>query len=172
MTLYHPPSPSRATKRAIFAFAEEMRAKTRLRNGFQLAELVARNNGSIEHIDFFDDDQTDAVIVNPDETFTIRLSAHTTSLRDHFTIAHELGHKLIHWPVVRKVHPGEGMKATRFVDNCDEGLVRCEWEANWFASAFLMPEEEFKVAYAQGTASEVFGVTDAAVKVRAKSLGI
>jgi hypothetical protein len=35
-----------------------------------------------------------------------------------------------------------------------------------------MPEEEFKVAYAQGTASEVFGVTYAAVKVRAKSLGI
>jgi Zn-dependent peptidase ImmA (M78 family) len=51
-------------------------------------------------------------------------------------------------------------------------LVRCEWEANWFASAFLMPADEFKAAYAHGIASETFGVTAAAVEVRAKTLGL
>ena len=64
------------------------------------------------------------------------------------------------------------MKATRKVDGSNNDLRRCEWEANWFASAFLMPEQLFKDAYKQKNASGVFGVTQSAVEVRAKALGI
>jgi hypothetical protein len=169
---YVPPIPSRVTKARIWAFAEQQRARTKLTDGFQLPELIARNGGRIEYIDFFDDDQVDAIIVEPDGSFAIRLSSHTGVLRDNFTIAHELGHKLIHWPKVKDRHPNRGMKATRRVDESDQDLVRCEWEANWFASAFLMPNLEFVDAYKNGIASEKFGVTDAAVEVRAKTLGL
>ena len=154
------------------AFAERQRKKTGLSNGFDLAELVEQNNGEISYIDFMDKDQTDAIVVEPDGSFRIRLSSHTSALRDNFTIAHELGHLLLHWPKVRAEFDGYGMKATRRVDASNADLQRCEWEANWFASAFLMPEKEFQAAFKEGTASETFGVTQSAVNVRAKSLGL
>jgi Zn-dependent peptidase ImmA (M78 family) len=169
---YLHPIPSRLKKLAVWRFAEKQRAKVKLSDGFQLVDLVRKNGGEISYIDFMDADQTDAIVVEPDERFVIRLSSHTGALRDNFTIAHELGHKLLHWPLVRKTHSGCGMKATRRVDESSQDLVRCEWEANWFASAFLMPEEEFKAAYTRGDASEKFGVTSSAVKVRAKTLGL
>ncbi len=170
--VYHAPIPSRAPKPYVWAYAEKQRQKVKLQNGFDLHELVKRNGGDIEYIGFMNEDQTDAIVIEPDGTFVIRLSSHTGTLRDNFTIAHELGHKLLHWPAVKKAYPGAGMKATRSVDASIKDLVRCEWEANWFASAFLMPEAEFKSAYAQGIASETFGVTAAAVEVRAKTLGL
>lgn len=169
---YEQPIPSRATKAQIFEFAEKQRLRTGLRTGFDLPDLVKRNNGDVSYIGFLDEDQTDAIVVQPDGSFSIRLSSHTGALRDNFTIAHELGHLLLHWPKVRKANPGSGMKATRRVDDSQEPLVRCEWEANWFASAFLMPSKEFKLAYADGTAADMFGVTQAAVEVRAKNLKI
>ena len=170
--IYHPPTPSGASKKAVWAFAERMREKTKFSNGFQLPELVKRNRGVIEYIGLLDADQTDAIVVHPDSSFVIRLSALTGTLRDNFTIAHELGHRLLHWPLVRQRHEGHGMKATRKVDKNNAALMRCEWEANWFASAFLMPENEFRKAYRAGVASETFGVTQAAVDVRAKTLGV
>lgn len=171
-TTYIVPTPSRATKSRIFAFAEEQRRRTGLKNGFDLPDLVKKNRGELSYIGFMDDDQTDAIVVEPDGAFRIRLSSHTGALRDNFTIAHELGHFVLHWPLVRKNNPRCGMKATRKVDDTQESLRRCEWEANWFASAFLMPEEAFMEAYRAGNASEIFGVTQAAVEVRAKALGI
>ncbi len=167
---YLAPIPCRATKKAVMAFAEDVREKVGIANGFQLPDLIRSNGGNIEQIGFLDDDQTDAIIIEPDESFVIRVSAHTGVLRDNFTIAHELGHKLLHWPLVRQSNPNSGMKATRWVDKRSDDLIRCEWEANWFASAFLMPEEQFRDAYARGVASEQFGVTASAVEVRAKTL--
>lgn len=167
---YLPPIPSRASKPSVWDFAEKLRAKVGLRNGFDLPKLVSRNRGKIEYIGMFDDDQTDAIVVEPDGSFVVHLSSETGTLRDNFTVAHELGHLLLHWPKVRKAHEGNGMRATRWVDESDKNLVRCEWEANWFASAFLMPAAEFRDAYLKGVASETFGVTQAAVDVRAKTL--
>lgn len=167
-----PPIPSGASKPSVWAFAERQRTKVGLRNGYDLPKLVSRNRGEIKYIGMFDDDQTDAIVVEPDGSFVIHLSSETGALRDNFTIAHELGHLLLHWPKVRKDNAGKGMRATRWVDESKKSLVRCEWEANWFASAFLMPAAEFREAYRKGVASETFGVTQAAVEVRAKTLGI
>jgi hypothetical protein len=169
---YLPPIPTRATKQVIWNFAEKQRQNVKLTSGFDLKELVMRNGGKLEYISFIDLDQTDAIIVEPDGSFVVRLSSQTGVLRDNFTIAHELGHKLMHWPLVKRSNPGVGMKATRSVEASNSELVRCEWEANWFASAFLMPAVEFKEAYINGVAGETFGVTDAAVNIRAKTLGI
>lgn len=169
---YRQPIASNASKRSVWAYAEKQRTKVGLKNGFDLPELVSRNGGKIGYIGIFDEDQTDAILVEPNGSFVIHLSSETGVLRDNFTIAHELGHFLLHWPKVRNAHAGSGMRATRWVDETDRNQIRCEWEANWFASAFLMPETDFKEAYLKDVASETFGVTQAAVEVRAKTLGI
>ena len=173
--VYKAPKPLRATKAGVWKFAESAREKLGVSSGFDLAGLVDSNGGRILHIGPFDPDQTDAIRIEPDNTFEIRLSSLSGALRDHFTIAHELAHLMLHWPIVREEEPGVGMRATRSVDRDDSDLMRCEWEANWFASAFLMPREEFKVAFRNGAeekAAARFGVSPAAAKVRAITLGI
>ena len=69
------------------------------------------------------------------------------------------------------------MIATRWVNEDNEALKRAEWEANWFAAAFLMPSAEFKEIYeAMGRSTEFtamqFGVSPKAAEIRAQSLRI
>ena len=64
--------------------------------------------------------------------FCIKLPMDTSPLRDNFTIAHELGHYLLHY----KPEFGECIYA-RY------GQTLQEIQANRFAAAFLMPKEEF-----------------------------
>jgi predicted transcriptional regulator len=105
-----------------------------------------------------------SLIIEPRATsFVIRLSPHTTPLRDNFTIAHELGHFALHYPHNAPV--GEAVRFNRY----GSGLI--EAQANRFAAAFLMPAEEFKVARrAFGDDAYVlaghFGVSQPAVSVR------
>jgi len=60
--------------------------------------------------------------------------------RRNFTLAHELGHYLLH----RFAHPG-GLECTnRNMADWDEGRNRIEGEANTFASYLLMPLDDFR----------------------------
>jgi len=57
------------------------------------------------------------------------------------------------------------------------GSDRTEWEANWFAAALLMPEEQFRsdISTANGniaTVAKNYGVSLIAAKIRAEALGI
>jgi hypothetical protein len=105
-----------------------------------------------------------SLIIDPSATgFVIRLSPHTTPLRDNFTIAHELGHFVLHYP--HKKPPAEPMRFNRY----GSGLV--ESQANRFAAAFLMPADDFKsvrVALADDPymIAGYFGVSQPAVSVR------
>ncbi|MCE2564175.1 ImmA/IrrE family metallo-endopeptidase [Komagataeibacter sp. FNDCF1] len=51
---------------------------------------------------------------------------------------------------------------------------RAEWEANWFAAAFLMPETAFRRAYhvSANQAKAIFKVSLPAIEARARSLKI
>ncbi|RZL20583.1 MAG: ImmA/IrrE family metallo-endopeptidase [Sphingomonas sp.] len=91
--------------------------------------------------------------------------------------AQPLGHLFIHFPIVQRRFPGDGMYATRWVDETNPELVRTEWEANWFAAAFLMPEAVFRNIFeiSQGSielTSIQFGVSAKAASIRAKTLGL
>ena len=60
--------------------------------------------------------------------------------RSNFTLAHELGHYLLH----RHAHPG-GIKCTnRNMADWDESVTKIEGEANTFASYLLMPLDDFR----------------------------
>lgn len=120
----------------------------------------------------------ESIIIEDIGKFTIFLPAHTSLERDRFTIAHELGHYLVHYWQKRKenkILAGEKMAATRY------GSDRVEWEANWFAAGFLMPKNRFKLEDVSGLTTDsakvtfwanLFGVSTAAAEIRAKALNL
>lgn len=131
-----------------------------------LDKLVHFLRGTVEVSSFpsWEEIEGGSLIIEPRATkFVIRLSPHTTPLRDNFTIAHELGHFVLHYP--HKNPPAKPMVFNRY------GASVIEAQANRFAAAFLMPEPEFKEARARfGDDAYVlaghFGVSQPAVSVR------
>lgn len=77
-----------------------------------------------------------------------------------FTLAHELGHLLLHTGKQTSLARGEKVKA--YLDP--------EWQANTFASAFLMPENGVRACSCISDIMRRFGVSRPAAEIRAKSL--
>ncbi|MBF0308957.1 MAG: ImmA/IrrE family metallo-endopeptidase [Magnetococcales bacterium] len=122
-------------------------------------ELVSSDSGSI--------------IIDDLKKFTIKISHNTSASRDRFTVAHELGHYVLHYVMPSQAeNKSLGPKAFN-----RDGGGRGESEANWFAAGFLMPEEDFRTAWNQENGDTYyvanrFGVSMRAATVRAKSLGL
>lgn len=172
---YKKPIPTRASKVSVSEFAERINSHLSFEAGDPLESVVSQLGGSISYRSISGEDIPDSIRVEPNRRFEIYLSSLTSASRDRFTIAHELGHFFLHFPLVEQAHPGHGMKATRWVDEEDADLQRCEWEANWFAASFLMPTEQYLSAYRDGgipMVSSRFGVSEKAAMVRAKSIGL
>ncbi|MEA4858332.1 MAG: ImmA/IrrE family metallo-endopeptidase [Solidesulfovibrio sp.] len=129
----------------------------------EVLRLVQKLNGTVN----INGGAEETLNVNPDKTFVINLPKNTSSVRDVFTIAHELGHFFLHTNFKR-----EGTaKFNRY------GSSRSETEANWFAAELLMPRDRFiEVALESGFDHRMiathFGVSGAAVRVRMSVLGI
>lgn len=91
--------------------------------------------------------QTEEAVINDDESgsFIISISDEYKNFisRTNFSIAHEIGHLILHMgysfkdkKIIKK--DGQNSIYQRY------GNSKEEYEANEFAGAFLMPEEEFK----------------------------
>lgn len=168
-----PPIPTHASKATISVFAESVSKELNYRPGLPIEQIVSTIGGTICYTSYNQDDAPESIIVRPDLTFEIFLSSLTSQNRDRFTIAHELGHLFLHYPLVKKLNPSASMRATRWVDEGNQDLQRCEWEANWFAASFLMPSSEFKTKAIKmdiDALSSHFGVSRNAAEVRKKSL--
>ena len=105
-----------------------------------------------------------SLIINTRNDFIIHLSPFTSPFRDNFTVAHELGHYFLHYVYAKETGR---MEFTRY------GSGPVEWQANRFAAAFLMPEQEFKrimKKYVDDLSSVAahFQVSKPAVKVRSE----
>lgn len=173
-----PPVPTHASKGRIHAFAEEVANHLGFRPGDLLEPIVVALGGKIAFqspLDFSGDPPS--IVVQKKRKFTIHLPATTSPRRNRFTIAHELGHLFLHYPMVQKVKPGACMVATRQVDDSDPVQQRAEWEANWFAASFLMPAGQFtaQMKLVNGNISAVaeeFDVSMHAANLRARALGV
>lgn len=77
--------------------------------------------------------------------------------RRNFTLAHELGHYLLH----RQAHPGGLQCTNRNMADWDEARNRIEAEANTFASYLLMPLDDFR-AQIRGRAIDIDVMTELA----------
>lgn len=127
-----------------------------------LNQVVKKLGGEIIVEDSFEDlTQSGSIRVKGPSSFVIYLASFTGHLRDRFTIAHELGHYVLH---------------SRFGQTpiwvARGGSGRTEWEANWFAAGFLMPETEFRNLEQRPDfeIAQHFGVSEQAVSVRRQSL--
>lgn len=113
----------------------------------------------------WEEHQSGSMIVYGQNNFSIYLSNLTSMLRDNFTIAHEIGHFILHSQC--GVRPGSFARY---------GSTRLEWEANWFAAAFLMPKNEFcricKTNNSNIAIAAHFNVSEQAVQIRKNDLGI
>ncbi|MGV1005135.1 MAG: ImmA/IrrE family metallo-endopeptidase [Candidatus Nanopelagicales bacterium] len=113
-------------------------------------------------------DSRESLHVNGPGDFTIFLPHMTSSRRDRFTIAHELGHYFLHY-----LYPKRAAAAS--FGRGERNIV--ETQANVFASSLLMPAEQFRAAWRKhgGNAralAKIFDVSPAAVEVRAEVLGL
>lgn len=102
-----------------------------------------------------------SLVVRKPEDFTVYLSPYTSPLRDNFTIAHELGHYVLHYVFPQRTDEAVFQR---------HGIGPLETEANRFAAALLMPASEFKQARDEGlnefALAGRFGVSPEAAKVR------
>lgn len=176
MTRYSAPIPSMLKKSDVWGLAERTASRLGFEVGDPLEPIVSALGGRIIFRDpLKETGKPEAIIVRSKSDFTIFLGNITSWERDRFTIAHELGHLLIHYPLARKEAPELSMKATRWVDEDDVQQKRAEWEANWFAAAFLMPASEFirlhRISTKERLASQ-FAVSLSAVSNRSKSLSL
>lgn len=168
------PKPCNLPQRAISELAGDLAQFYDYIPGGDLRELVQKMGGTITYRDYWNGSADSSGSIEIDqEGFEIRLSMDTGPLRDRFTVAHELGHYVLHYlyPVQVEGTQIERMTAERY------GSGRVETEANWFAASLLMPESEFRKMYADshGNITAValhFRVSVHAATVRARALGI
>lgn len=92
----------------------------------------------------------------------------TNKNRQLFTVAHELGHYLLHGTEIQFRQDGvdySNMNSKELIE---------ETEANYFAASFLMPKDDFLAKVNEGLSdfelADFFGVSEAAVSIRKKWL--
>jgi IrrE N-terminal-like domain len=165
-TAFIKPSPANLTKQAVDKFAGEVAQRLGYTPGADLEAIVTSIGGQIRYDTWEHTGEDGSLEVYPGSSpsFVIRLAAFNGNLRNRFTIAHELGHYFL--------HSGGGKKPIR-VARADSG--RLEWEANWFAAAFLLPADQFiqdwtKYGKSAARLVSVYKVSEAVVDIRLENL--
>lgn len=130
------PKPCNMTKADVMAYAEDISRKVGYSPAEPIEGVVERLGGRLSTLGLSDmvEGIDGSIRVNGIRDFVINTSLLSGDARNRFTIAHEIGHYFLHSPN----NPDNKLIARRY----DSG--RTEWEANWFAAAFLMPEQQFK----------------------------
>lgn len=136
-----------------------------------LEDMVGTLGGTIDVTNDPDELERDSgsLVIENEDDFTIWLSPYTSPLRDNFTIAHEIGHLFLHYD--------SKSQGTRPVVFRRYGNDRRELQANRFAAALLMPEDQFRRKHKdlngdRFSLAGFFGVSESAVRVRAESLSL
>ncbi len=157
--------PANLSNAAIAAYAERIgdHHKIYTKGRADLKALVAKLGGTWAYAA-----GPESTIVWEPGNFEIFLPHFTSRSRDRFTIAHELGHYFLHYRYLK--HEGS-MVFHRGSRN------RAETEANVFASALLMPADDFRRVWSEKDGDEWeianhFEVSAAAANVRAQVLNL
>ena len=141
----------------------------------QLVDCVRKTGGEICVTDSPEDYETEggSLVIRGPHDYTIYLSPYTTPLRDNFTIAHELGHFLLHYTDRR--HEFEDDDLPLVFARYGRDLL--EWQANRFAASLLMPMEQFESDFKRfdGDVELLagrYGVSVPAAEIRCRSLNL
>jgi Zn-dependent peptidase ImmA (M78 family) len=117
------------------------------------------------------------------QTFSILVNKNKPEKRRYFTLAHEVGHYLLHKEKVKEkkhkvfVDTDGTLDIDGMIFRADNGsTTQVEREANNFAGALLMPTERVKEAWGRlkdiAECADVFGVSNVAMSVRLQILGL
>jgi len=172
--VYKTPTESGLNKMAVDSLAASVARQVGYEPGDDLALIVEKLGGTIRIQDVWEiaDASSGSIRIDSEDEFEIVLASHTGPTRDRFTIAHEIGHFVLHYLYPKsKGMNVEPIEAKRY------GSGRVEWEANWFAAGFLMPKAPFIAAFEEhlgdiNTIAEQFKVSVESVKIRVEFLGL
>jgi Zn-dependent peptidase ImmA (M78 family) len=171
---YHPARESGLSKSVISRLAESIAKTLNFHEHGDLSEIISRVGGRVDIEDTLltDPDHTGSLFVDEPRNFRIVVPSHTSVERDRFTVAHEFGHYVLHYLWQKKNDENFPDKVVAY----RRGSNLIEWEANWFAASFLMPEAKFAEAFKELNAdlsqiASKFGVSFQTAQIRAKELG-
>lgn len=103
-------------------------------------EVVRRIGGSVKESDDLLLIADGAVRKTEDDSFVILVSKNQAPARRNFTIAHEIGHLFLHMGYKINDELWAQQNSNPYYRN---GTTQDEYQANEFAAAFLMPEQEY-----------------------------
>lgn len=137
-----------------------------------IVKLVESLGGAVYEVGYIKMNGNSMIVNSDDNSFEIYVSASDGKRRQKFTIAHEIGHYLIHYLGNISKNPQTTYRRTSVAVGGHQ-----EYEANVFAANLLMPENKFEKIYKNCgqdlvIVAEKFGVSIAAAEVRARSLGL
>jgi Zn-dependent peptidase ImmA (M78 family) len=171
---------TRVRRQAIEELSNVIRGVIDVSIPINLETIVEKIGGNIRENDLKDKNIAGKVEKN-DKTFTITLNKNQSSLRNNFTIAHEIGHLFLHMGYM--VDQKKWNSIDDYIDSAKYrlGYSEEEYEANHFAASFLMPEKEYRKFITDNKVdnkidikklSSYFQVSDDAAITRGKWLGI
>lgn len=144
---------------------------------------VANTLGIEVYEEKFDNDKMSGYISQDENGYFISVNQNHAATRQQFTIAHEIGHFVLHQHLLenQNIPPtfyksGEGIIIPRTEDYISPDYRKNEAEANKFAAELLMPRDEFILA--ANTCDDLnelarnFKVSVGAASIRASNLGI
>ncbi len=163
-----------ATRTMINSLAQDILSSFDIQVPIQdIDEFVGMLGGSIQT----DISSTDGSVVKEGDSFRILVSPFQDERRRRFTIAHELGHLFLHMGYLTNMELWERQDENIYHRL---GSSEKEYQANEFAAAFLMPQNEyFKVMNENiignkvntSKIAEYFNVSVEAASNRGKFLG-
>jgi Zn-dependent peptidase ImmA (M78 family) len=154
----------------VYGFGESVSESVDWSPDLNLHELLKCNGGRVHYVDFAVFQQhpkifDKSIYVHKKNDFDIILPAYASMIENRFTLAHELGHYVLHSKL-------SGDKCFA----CSNGDTPIEKEANCFALGFMMPSKAFHDACKEFSSdrdlSMFFFVPVGAVVARRMSLGI
>lgn len=102
---------------------------------------------------------SDGKVMKSNEGFLIYVPPNQPLTRENFTIAHELGHLFLHMGYLINKELWENSDAAVYNR---KGSSETELQANEFAAAFLMPQDEYKSIVDQNTEDNMVNISNVA----------
>jgi hypothetical protein len=159
------PVPANCARHAIETFAESVAERlgfvpdrdlveSRQMNGTvrfeRIHDLIKKLGGQIdfEYVSPAELTTSQSLIVFNNERFEIALHGRfrLEERQQNWILAQELGHFLLHYPMVRGKYGDVAMAANRYPDQSNPAAVRARREAVWFAFGLFTPAKAFMEA--------------------------
>ena len=167
----------------VRALAEEYATKFKPKNlaPFPYENVTAEHKDLRVYFTSLDDDDVSGAILYKNGQYNILVNNNKPLARQHFTLAHELGHYFLHQDVLKgeqAIVDGEDtLDGPRILYRDDDNKTKhLEIEANNFAASLIMPADlvrrAWEATHSIQECARIFSVSAVAMSVRLTKLGL